>query len=97
MVETLHQQDFAPHVGKLFTFSGETVALRLESVRMQPQSGPPDAPRTPFTLIFHGPVNEVLPEGLYQAVIEDGPVLEFYIMPIHTVARDRQEYQAVFN
>jgi len=31
------------------------------------------------------------------ATAEDGPSLEIYIMPIHTEATDRQEYQAIFN
>jgi hypothetical protein len=97
MVETLRHQDFAPYVGKRFTFPGQPVMLRLASVSLQEHAGAPDAPRTPFTLVFHGPVGEVLPEGLYQAEIENGPVLEFYIMPIHTAVRDRQDYQAVFN
>jgi hypothetical protein len=61
------------------------------------QSAMPGASRAPFTLRFHGPVGDILPEGLYRTVIEDGPSLEIYIMPIHTVAPGRQDYQAVFN
>jgi hypothetical protein len=54
-------------------------------------------PRPPFTLIFAGPPGDVLPEGEYAFEVEGGPAFEFYVMPIHTPARDRQDYQAAFN
>lgn len=94
MAEQLRNEDFAPHLGKPFRLAGWHSALRLATIAVERQDL---AGRTPFTLIFHGPVGEVLPEGLYHAEIEDGPAFEIYIMPIHTVAPGRQEYQAVFN
>ena len=97
MVEPLRDADFAPHVGKQFRFAGVPVTLRLASIDVRPGGAMPGAARAPFTLIFHGPVGEILPEGLHRAEIQDGPTLEFYLMPIHTVAAGRQEYQAVFN
>jgi len=97
MVEQLRHEDFAPHVGKRFRFEGWHPALHLVAINSYDQPAAPGVTRPPFTLLFHGPVGDVLPEGLYRADIEDGPTLEFYIIPIHTVARDRQEYQAVFN
>lgn len=97
MGETLRDADFTPLVGRQFRFAGWRGALRLQSVDVQPRSAMPGSTRTPFTLIFHGPVGDILPEGLYHASIEDGPELELYVMPIHTVTSGRQEYQAVFN
>lgn len=94
MAGQLRNEDFAPHVGKQFRPEGWHSALRLATIEVQRQS---TAGRAPFTLIFHGPAGEVLPEGLYRTEIEDGPAFEIYIMPIHTVAPGRQEYQAVFN
>ena len=35
--------------------------------------------------------------GFYAAEAESGARFDFYILPIHTPAPDRQEYQAVFN
>ncbi len=97
MVEQLHHHDFTPHIGKLFRFPGSRIAVTLATVDVHEQARVPGIDRTPFTLIFHGPLGDVLPEGFYSAEIEDGSTLAFYIMPIHTVARDRQDYQAVFN
>jgi hypothetical protein len=51
----------------------------------------------PFTLTFHGPVGDLLPEEFYPAEAEGGAVLEFYVIPVHTPSGDRQDYQAVFN
>jgi hypothetical protein len=90
MVETLCHEDFAPHVSKLFRFLGWHGALRLTDI----QHG---AAQRPFTLLFQGPPGDILPEGLYTGIVDDGVRLEFYIMPIHTPAADRQDYQAVFN
>ena len=54
-------------------------------------------PRQPFSLIFRGPPADVLPEGLHTLEVEGGDSFTIYVMPIHTPARDRQDYQAVFN
>jgi hypothetical protein len=98
MAETLRQEDFAPHVDKTVRLHGWHGTLRLVSVS-QPREQPdvPGVMRPPFTVLFHGPRHDIVPEGLYSVDIEDGPNLEFYITPIHTPTPDRQEYQAIFN
>jgi hypothetical protein len=98
MVEELRLEHFAPHVNKFVRFRGWHGTLRMASVTSFPEQ--PDmlgVTRTPFTVLFHGPRRDILPEGTYTADIEDGSSLEFHISPIHTPAPDRQEYQAVFN
>jgi hypothetical protein len=97
MAGQLRNEDFAPHVGKRFRFQGWHSALRLAMIDVPHHAGMPGATRAPFTLIFHGAVDDILPEGLYRADVEDGPSFEIYVMPIHTTAPGRQEYQAVFN
>ena len=49
------------------------------------------------TAIFTGPPGDVLPEGLYGFDVDNGPAFGFYVIPIYTPMRDRQDYQAVFN
>jgi len=39
----------------------------------------------------------VLPEGLYDVAIDDAGEFTWYIIPIHTAARDWQDYQVAFN
>lgn len=95
---TLSQhQDFAPFVGKRFEFDGQRVVLHLAAVDVRQPNPRAESDRTPFTLIFHGSVGDVLPEGLYRAHIDGDAVADLYVMPIHTPERDRQAFQAVFN
>jgi hypothetical protein len=87
--------DFQPHLGKLFGFAGSHIELRLIKIDvLAPRAG---IDRIPFSAIFQGPPGDVLPEGLYEATIEGGGELLFYINPVHTPHRDWQDYQAVFN
>lgn len=97
MAETLTHDDFLPHLGKEFRFSGWHGVLTLEKVDVRQDRAMPNRTTPPFSAIFHGPRGDVLPEGLYEAKAGDAPGLSFYIMPIHTRAPDRQDYQAVFN
>ncbi|MBV8192872.1 MAG: hypothetical protein JO339_37010 [Alphaproteobacteria bacterium] len=96
MTTILRHEDFAPYVDQPFRFSGWHGSLRLARIDLPARAGASDA-RAPFTLIFHGMRGEVMAEGLRTATAEDGSSFEFYIMPIHTPAADRQDYQAVFN
>jgi hypothetical protein len=99
MTEQLTAEHFHPHVTKVFHVRGGRHALTLTALEgfdlseAQPQL----LSRPPFTLIFAGPPDDVLPEGEYAFEVEGGPAFAFYVMPIHTLARDRQDYQAVFN
>jgi hypothetical protein len=94
---SLTAEDFAPHVGKGFTPLGQHRTITLVSVELSTFAGVDTLPRAPFSLLFSGPPNDVLPEGLYDVAIQDGPELPVYISPIHTYDRNRQDYQAVFN
>ena len=55
------------------------------------------APRPIFNVIFRGPPEDILSEGLYTLEADGGPRFELYVMPIYTRASDRQDYQAAFN
>ena len=99
MDELLKPDDFTPYVDRVFRVrnGGHALTLtaveqrRLESWETQMQL------REPFNLIFRGPMGDVLRAGLYTLDVEDGPAFELYVIPIHTPARDRQNYQAAFN
>jgi len=89
--------DFTPHLNKLFRFEGRHHALRLAAVDVNDMPNLPPQYRKPFTLIFHGARGDVMPEGFYAAEVEDGARFDLYVIPIHTIAPGRQDYQAVFN
>jgi hypothetical protein len=85
---------FLPHVEKKFHVQGGRHILKLYRVDTPPQG---HAPRQPFTLLFSGPPGDVLRQGLYTLEVEGGPAFQLYVIPVQTFARDRQDYQAVFN
>ena len=99
MAELLTPENFLPHVDKTFRVKGGQHALRLARVEVHKLSAQDasHAPRAPFTLIFSGPPGNVLREGVYVMEVEQGPEFELYVMPIHTPAPGRQDYQAAFN
>jgi hypothetical protein len=97
MSEPLTHELFRPHLGHRFRFGGRSELLKLEKIDVKEQPPLPGLTYKAFTLIFTGPREQVLPEGFYAAEAEGGTRFDFYIMPIHTPARDRQDYQAIFN
>ncbi len=97
-IEPLTIGHFRPHLHRVFRVAGGRLDLTLTQVDA-PRLAPDNArlPREPFTLIFCGPPGDVLPEGLHTLEVESGLSFALYLIPIHTAAADRQDYQAVFN
>jgi hypothetical protein len=89
--------DFTPLIGRQFDFVGQHLSLRLASVDTGRPYSMAGTLHTPFTLIFHGPAGDLLPEGMLRASVAGGALFDVYIMPIHTLAPGRQDYQVVFN
>ena len=95
MTEQLTPETFLPHVDKSFRVKGGRHALKLCDVEVSQHTA--GFSRQPFNLIFSGPPGDVLREGMYTLEVDDGPSFELYVMPIHTPALGRQDYQAAFN
>jgi hypothetical protein len=97
MSAALTHEDFQPHLGHEFRFAGRPQVLRLTQIDVKDRPPLPGLDYKGFALIFAGPRGDVLPEGFYATETEGGVRFDLYILPIHTPALDRQEYQAVFN
>lgn len=95
MTELLSAEHFRPYIDKVFRVQGGGHAFTLAEVTTA--ANVEGISRQPFSLVFRGPPNNVLPEGFYTLEVDDGPSFELYVMPIHTPAQDRQDYQAAFN
>ena len=91
----LTAETFARHVGQTFLIRGGRYALVLTEIETMPLQAWQTSPS--FTLLFSGPLGDVLPEGMHALTQEDGTAYELYVIPIHTPAGGRQDYQAVFN
>lgn len=102
MIETLTLEQFVPHVGTEFvcrTSDGGAYPLRLTEAaggKEQPGKGPGRAePRSPFSLLFMGPPNPVLPQSIYPLEHVELGTLPLFIVPI---GREEEGvlYQAIF-
>ena len=88
-LETLTAEDFGRHQGTRFKLSGQSpedgsavfVEAELTDVNESPP-GPPGASRTPFSVVFHGPLEPVLPQGIHRLEHEHFGTLELFVVPI---------------
>ena len=88
-LETLTAEDFRLHTGTKFRMTAEKreggpayhSEVELTDISEYP-SGPPRASRTPFSVVFHGPLKPVLPQGIYQLENEHFGTLELFVVPI---------------
>jgi hypothetical protein len=96
-IERLTADDFVCYLGSKVRPNGTGLEMLLDRIDRREFSGWEGVTRKPFSLIFRGIRQPVLPEGLYSIAIADGPTLTVYIIPIFTTADDHQEYQVVFN
>ena len=101
MLDRLTANSFTPAVGETFALdAGE--AGRLELELLESRLHDPDAPaedeggtRAPFSLVFRGPSDPVLPQRIYRLEHEAVGAIEIFIVPIE---RDEAgtSYEAVF-
>ena len=97
MPEEITHEMFADHLEKTFRIHCGDEFLDVELTEVEVREGQAiEGLRQPFTLIFRGPKDRTLGEGLYKVENEDVGTVELYIIPIITVG-DRQNYQVVFN
>jgi hypothetical protein len=88
--------DFEHRVGSIFTLSDPAVALGLEEATLlSARFGMPDL-RPPFSLIFVGPGDMILPQRLYQLTHEEMGEVTIFLVPIGKEDRGVL-YQAIFN
>lgn len=84
--------DFMPHIGRSFRFGAADLVLDGVAVHSRP-----GAPHEAFSMIFSGPPGAVLAEGSYDVRLDGRVIATLHVMPIHTAASGRQDYQVVFN
>ena len=85
---------FEPLVGDRFAIDGrpEPIALVLESAAT---TGEWPGGRDPFSLVFRGPPEPLLPQAIYPLRHRDLGVLEIFVVPISREA-DGLRYEAIF-
>jgi hypothetical protein len=96
MTESISHKNFSGHLNALFRVDMAETSLELELVEVE--VGKPIDPslREPFTLIFQGPKDSILPEGAYNVSNDGAGSFELYIIPIVSPVA-LQSYQVIFN
>jgi hypothetical protein len=94
-VEDLTVERFAAHLNDRFTVVHQTTRadMTLVEATAHARRGPNE--RTPFALLFHGPLAPVLPQATYRFEHPAFPPLDIFIVPVGPEG-DRMRYEAIF-
>lgn len=99
MDEALRIESFQNRVGEIFRLvapGGTELVLRLSEVTpLSPATSPPGSPRSPFTVLFHGPPTPWVSQATHR--LEHGGLgpLELFLVPLGPDAAGMR-YEAVF-
>jgi hypothetical protein len=103
MLDKLTLADFVPLVGQVLRLrldDGAAIEVALESATESPRTGwrPPggEPARTPFSLVFRGPPQFVLPQRIYRFEHEALGELDIFVVPIGRTAAG-VAYEAIFS
>ncbi len=97
MLDRVTRDDFVPRIGEKFRVEEAGVELVLsEAVDLSVRGGSPGKRRAPFSLLFRGPMQPVLPQRIWALANEATGGLEIFLVPIGPDA-DGMRYEAVFN
>lgn len=87
-LQALTAEDFRPHRGTTFRLTGGSydggspVSFDAELAEVTEHGGAPGRFRAPFAVLFHGPLQPVLPQGIYRVEHEQLGALELFIVPV---------------
>ena len=97
MLDKLTSADFSPHLNQTFRIrAGElTLEVELISVEERGAAHSPNA-RKPFSIIFRGPLEPILPQMIYKIKHGEIGALDLFIVPIGPDEHGMC-YQAVFS
>lgn len=101
-VAPVTQETFLPHLDKTFNVLNCDVAVELKLVEVvdstRGRPWPPKLPK-PFMLIFNGPPERILMEGMRVLKLPSGEMFQLYVIPIltHDPGATGQQYQVIFN
>ena len=82
MLERLTAADFAPQLGDRFRLhADEATVLDTELIDVE-EAAATDGGRTPFSLVFRGPLEPLLPQSIYRFEHDTLEPFEVFIVPI---------------
>jgi uncharacterized protein DUF6916 len=109
-LQTLTAGDFRPHLGTMFRmtgapYGGEPAAIDAELAEVTEHPADPSGRyRSPFSVLFCGPLQPVLLQGIYRLEHEHLGELDLFIVPVGPgelgaagQPQTAMRYEAVFN
>jgi Domain of unknown function (DUF6916) len=88
-LQTLTAGDFRPHQGTRFRLTGGSrpgsfaASIEAELVEVTDHAGSaPGTFRTPFSVLFYGPLEPVMPQGIYRVEHKQLGTMELFIVPL---------------
>lgn len=95
MLERLTIETFAGRLGEAFTLVADEQRLPTELVEATVHGEATETGRAPFSIVFRGPADPVLPQRIYHFEHAELGDLELFVVPI---GRDAEGvlYEAVF-
>jgi hypothetical protein len=87
---------FHPLLQQPFQVQLEDLALELDLVVAEALKPRPGQPRPPFSLVFRGPMQPILPQRIYPLRHQALGAVDVFLVPIGPDAAG-QRYEAVFN
>jgi hypothetical protein len=108
-LETLTAMDFRNHRGTRFRLTagspegGQSVSVEAKLAEVSEYTGDAQGTfRAPFSVLFHGPIEPVLPQGIYRLEGEHFGSVELFLVPVGPQAASPEGapapmgYEAVF-
>jgi hypothetical protein len=101
VLDALTVDTFAPAVGDVFVLEhgeGGPLELELREARLIDAGAPAvgaDGARAPFSLLFRGPLDPVLPQQIHRLRHHALGALEIFIVPVARTA-EGVDYEAIF-
>lgn len=84
-LQTLTAEDFRPHQGTRIRLTGGSppgsVEAELAEVA-EHAGGARGTSRVPFSVLFHGPLQPVMPQGLYRVEHEQLGAMDLFLVPV---------------
>ena len=96
MTENISHENFSGHLNALFRVEVAETSLELELVEVEVGNAIDPSLREPFTLIFQGPKDSILAEGIHTVSNDSAGSFDLYTIPIVSLG-DQQLYQVIFN
>jgi len=96
-LDKLTASDLQPHLHEAFSIEHETGALVVELIEVteQERRDVPEDRRAPFSVVFRGPRDPWLSQGIYEVANASMGTIAMFLVPIVSDHKG-QRYEAVF-